>query len=76
MDNVAAYTNPRIKEAIRQYKYVIRYLPPYLPDLNPIELSLSILKTWIRRHFHQIWPHFKGSFGDFLRYAIKRSRYD
>ena len=35
-----------------------------------------MLKTWIRRHFHQIWPDFEGSFSDFLRYIIKRSRYD
>ena len=31
-------------------KYAARrcYLPPYSPDLNPIELVLSKLKTWLR----------------------------
>ena len=76
MDNVAIHINPRIEEAIRQHGCEIRYLPPYSPDLNPIELSFSVLKAWIRRHFHQIWPHFEGSFGDFLRYAVRRSRCD
>lgn len=26
------------------------YLPPYLPDYNPIEESFSKLKAWLRRH--------------------------
>ena len=76
MDNTAIHTNPRIEEATRQHEYEIRYLPPYSPDFNPIELTFSVLKTWIRRHFHQVWPHFKGSFSDFLLYAVKRSRCD
>ena len=76
MDNVAIHTNPRIEEAIRQHGSEIRYLPPYSPDFKPIELYFSVLKAWIRRHFHQIWPHFEGSFGDFLRYAVRRIRCD
>ena len=54
----------------------MKYLPPYSPDYNPIELTFSVLKSWIRRHFHEIWPHYEGTFGDFLRYAIERSRCD
>jgi hypothetical protein len=33
------------------------YLPPYSPDLNPIEESFSFIKHYIRRHgeaFHMI----------------------
>ncbi|KAI0055788.1 hypothetical protein BV25DRAFT_1815140 [Artomyces pyxidatus] len=26
------------------------YLPPYSPDLNPIEEAFSCLKAWIRRN--------------------------
>ena len=76
MDNATIHTNPRTEEAIRQHGCLIRYLPPYSPDFNPIELTFSVLKAWIRRHFHQIWPNYGGSFGDFLRYAIRRSRCD
>ena len=76
MDNVAIHVNPRIEEAIRQHEYEIRYLPPYSPDFNSIELTFSVLKAWIRRHFHQVWPHFDGSCGEFLRYAIRRSHCD
>jgi transposase len=28
----------------------IEYLPPYSPDLNPIEEAYSKIKHWIRRH--------------------------
>ena len=26
------------------------YLPPYSPDLNPIEEAFSFMKAWLRRH--------------------------
>lgn len=26
------------------------YLPPYSPDLNPIEQAFAFLKGWLRRH--------------------------
>jgi transposase len=26
------------------------YLPPYSPDLNPIEQTFSAIKAWLRRH--------------------------
>ena len=54
----------------------MRYLPPYSPTFNLIELSFSVLKAWVRRHFHEIWPSFKGFFDEFLHYAVARSRCD
>ena len=76
MDNASIHCNPRIKEVIRQYGCEVRYLPPYSLDFNPIDLSFSVLKACVRRHFHEIWPNFEGSFGHFLRYAVGRSRCD
>lgn len=26
------------------------YLPPYSPDMNPIELTFSSIKAWLQRH--------------------------
>ena len=34
------------------------------------------MKAWIRRYFDQLWPTFEGNFGEFLRYAVARSRCD
>ncbi|KIK34605.1 hypothetical protein CY34DRAFT_45283, partial [Suillus luteus UH-Slu-Lm8-n1] len=33
------------------------YLPPYSPDLTPIEESFSALKSYIRRHGHELRQH-------------------
>ena len=45
MDNLGIYTNLRVIEAIKAAGYLVRYLPPYLPDFNPIKLTFSILKS-------------------------------
>jgi len=76
MDNASFHCHPRIAEAIREHGCDVRFLPPYSPDFNPIELSFSVLKAWFRRYFDYLWPQFDGTFGDFLRYAVNRSRCD
>ena len=76
MDNASFHCNPRIQEAIEAVGCEVKYLPPYSPDFNPIELSFSVLKAWVRRYFQEMWPLFAGDFGEFLRYAIQRSRCD
>ena len=58
---------------IHKEGYLVEYLLPYLPNFNPIELSFSVLKAWIRRYF---W-HRRcevDSFGAFLRMAISEGR--
>ena len=37
-----------MNEIVEKYGARLRYLPPYSPDFNPIELALSKLKTWLR----------------------------
>lgn len=76
MDNASFHCMPGVKEAIEAAGCQVKYLPPYSPDFNPIELSFSVLKAWVRRFFQEMWPQFGGSFGDFLRHAIQRSRCD
>lgn len=65
MDNASIHCNPRIEEVIRQHGCEIRYLPSYSPDFNSIEVSFSVLKAWVCRHFHEAWFQFQGDFGDF-----------
>ena len=55
MDNVAFHSNPSIKEAIEAAGCEVRLLPPYSPDFNSIELTFSVLKVWVKRHFHSTW---------------------
>ena len=37
-----------LDEIAQKYGARLRYLPPYSPDFNPIELAFSKLKTWLR----------------------------
>ena len=47
MDNPSSHKVKGVVEAIRRAQARVRYLPPYSPDLNPIELMFSKLKTLI-----------------------------
>ncbi len=48
MDNLSAHKVPGVAEAIEAIGATVRYLPPYSPDLNPIENLFSKLKWLIR----------------------------
>ena len=39
MDNLAAHKRAKVGEAIERAGCTLMYLPPYSPDLNPIELA-------------------------------------
>ena len=41
MDNLSSHNRPAIRQAIRAAKARLLYLPPYSPDLNPIEQMFS-----------------------------------
>jgi transposase len=49
MDNLAAHKVAGIEEAIRAVEASILYLPPYSPDLNPIEQAFAKLKGLLRK---------------------------
>jgi len=49
MDNLSAHKVVGVVEAIAARGARVEYLPPYSPDLNPIEKCWSKLKTALRR---------------------------
>lgn len=49
MDNLSSHKNPAIRRAIRAAGALLLFLPPYSPDLNPIEQAFSKLKTLLRK---------------------------
>ena len=49
MDNLTAHKVTGIEALIRAGGAELIYLPPYSPDLNPIELAWSKIKTILRR---------------------------
>jgi transposase len=50
----------------------IAWLPPYSPDLNPIEETFAQLKAWIRKNRDMI-PRF-ATYEEFLRCALETLR--
>jgi transposase len=49
MDNLSSHKGPRITSLIARRGCELRYLPPYSPDLNPIEEAFSKVKGLLRR---------------------------
>lgn len=47
-DNLSAHKSPAIAQMLREANAEIWYLPPYSPDLNPIELMWSKVKSALR----------------------------
>ncbi len=57
-DNLAVHTQPEVRAAIEHAGAHLRFLPPYSPDFNPIELAFAKLKAFMRaarpRNFDQV----------------------
>jgi transposase len=49
MDNLPAHKIAGVREAIERAGARLRYLPPYSPDLNPIEQAFAKLKAALRK---------------------------
>jgi transposase len=49
MDNLSSHKVARIRPAIGATGARLLYLPPYSPDLNPIELFFAKLKALLRK---------------------------
>ncbi|WP_449343011.1 IS630 family transposase [Tautonia rosea] len=49
MDNLSSHKTAEVRRRIEAAGAEVRYLPPYSPDLNPIEPMFSKLKAWLRK---------------------------
>ena len=58
LDNLAVHKQPEVRAAIEAVGAQLRFLPPYSPDFNPIELAFAKLKAFLRaarpRSFDQV----------------------
>lgn len=48
LDNLPAHKVAGVREAITERHAQVFYLPPYSPDMNPIEMAFSKLKALLR----------------------------
>ena len=49
MDNLTAHKGERVRELVQSRGCALLYLPPYSPDLNPIEEAFSKMKGILRK---------------------------
>lgn len=49
LDNLAVHKRQKVRELVESRGCEVLFLPSYSPDLNPIELAFSKIKTCVRR---------------------------
>ena len=49
MDNLPAHKPAAVRRAIEAAGAELRFLPPYSPDFNPIEMAFSKLKAFLKK---------------------------
>lgn len=64
---MAAHKVDGVREAIEAVGATLCYLPPYSPDLNPIELSFSALKAFLRKFAERTENALRRRIGRFVR---------
>jgi len=59
LDNLGSHKSRRIRKAIIGARAYLAFLPPYSPDLNPIEQMFAKVKHWMRmaqkRSIEEVW---------------------
>ena len=70
LDNLSSHHRAGIREAIEAAGGTLAYLPPYSPDLNPLELLFSKLKSRLRKHVERtldsLWTRLGQLVSEFL----------
>ena len=59
MDNAAFHKDSVMQEQIKEAGHILVYLPPYSPDLNPIEHKWAQAKALRRKHSCDIDSRFR-----------------
>jgi transposase len=61
MDNLGSHKSAAVRNVIKAAGARLWFLPPYSPDLNPIEQAFSKIKHWMRlaqkRTIEETWRH-------------------
>ena len=68
IDNLPAHKAAGVREAIEARGAMLRYLPKYSPDLNPIEMPFSKLKAYLRKAAERTIPRLRRRIGQIRAY--------
>jgi transposase len=72
MDNLPAHKVAGVRERIEATGARLLYLPPYSPDLNPIEMAFAKLKTLLRKAAERTIPALWDRIGQTLEEFTKQ----
>lgn len=73
MDNLRSHHGGSISKIIESFGAHVLYLPPYSPDLNPIEMVWSMMKQRLRRAAVRDVPELKRTIAGIWSRYTKRS---
>ena len=57
LDNAKIHHNEDLIDYLQAFGIRVEFLPPYSPDLNPIELAFSVLKNYLKKNHDFIESH-------------------
>jgi len=80
MDGLRVHTMAKVRAAIRRWGAKLLVLPPYSPELNPIELAWSTMKARIRKlgatcldqleqFAHEVWTELPTYFAGWIKHC-------
>ena len=72
MDNLSAHKNDAIRTLIEARGATVEFLPPYSPDLNPIEKCWSKVKAWLRKAKARTFDDLVDALADALRVVSQK----
>ena len=56
LDNASIHKSKKVRKYCEERNIILVYLPPYSPDLNPIEIMRKIVKRKFRNRQWEVWP--------------------
>ena len=67
LDNLSTHKIPTVAALVSARGATVRYLPPYSPDLNPIEMAFAKLKSHLRQAAARTLADLQGALVDSLQ---------
>jgi len=75
IDNLGSHKGKAVRQAIHGARAKLLFLPPYSPDLNPIELAFAKLKSLLRTAAQRTVDVLEETIGQLLgRFTPKECR--
>lgn len=70
MDNASIHKDPCLRQACNEAGVLLKFLPLYSPDYNPIEATFKDLKVWLKKNY-SLLVEFED-FAEFLNFAVQQ----